>query len=252
MIYTDPARVRVVLAYHDRHGRSATIRTGVSPQSLDRWLSRRDEHGPEWPTPDLDVQWQASRPRREWHAAEERRRRAARYLNGGQPLLADATGTRRRIRALMRLGWTTQHIADRGPWATGAAVGFFTKFPSITQTNAAHIRRIYDELSMKLGPSAQTRARAERAGWAPPLGWDDDLIDDPTAVPAEAYRPVRSQGTPADEVVVHRILNGEWRLPCSRADKVAVVAAWTGSLNELSRRTGWKSDRYTTREDGAA
>lgn len=35
---------------------------------------------------------------------------------------------------------------------------------------------------MTPGPSNRVRARAARAGWAPPLAWDDN-IDDPDAVP---------------------------------------------------------------------
>ncbi|QBJ94479.1 hypothetical protein D0Z67_29365 (plasmid) [Streptomyces seoulensis] len=36
---------------------------------------------------------------------------------------------------------------------------------------------------------------AERHGWAPPLAWDDDTIDDPTAVPVtEGPEPVATDG----------------------------------------------------------
>ena len=33
-------------------------------------------------------------------------------------------------------------------------------------------------------PSTASRRRAVTAGWAPPLAWDDDTIDDPAASPA--------------------------------------------------------------------
>lgn len=46
-----------------------------------------------------------------------------------------------------------------------------------------------------------------------------------------------------DIAVVRRILNGDWQLPASRRERLAVIAAWDGSLSQLERRTGWNVGR---------
>lgn len=57
-------------------------------------------------------------------------------------------------------------------------------------------------------------ARAAREGWSPPLAWDDDTIDDPTASPAgmrppgdsrdlHAYADLLDIGCTADEIAAH-------------------------------------------------
>lgn len=54
-------------------------------------------------------------------------------------------------------------------------------------------------------------------------------------------------GDDVDEVVVERILAGEWRLRATRAEKVEVVAQWREagrSLAYLAAVTGWKPERY--------
>lgn len=94
-------------------------------------------------------------------------------------------GTRRRIQAMLALGWSTYAIADRvgtsqarvWEWSTGRRL-------YVTPATDEAVRRVYDELSMKLGPSDTTRRRAARLRYAPPLAWDDDTIDDPNARPA--------------------------------------------------------------------
>jgi len=61
--------------------------------------------------------------------------------------------------------------------------------------------------------NAATRRAAAR-GWAPPLAWDDDTIDDPNATPdlgAETPRPQGGAGRPFADVVedVEDILSWE-------------------------------------------
>lgn len=92
-----------------------------------------------------------------------------------------ATGTARRIRALLAIGWTHEHLHA----ATGIATRRHVKGDKGRVTRRTHeaIAGLYDRLSMTPGPSEQNRARARRLGWVPPLAWDDELIDDPTARP---------------------------------------------------------------------
>ena len=47
---------------------------------------------------------------------------------------------------------------------------------------------LYDELWNTPGGSAQSERIAARHGWALPIEWDDDRIDDPKARPYMSYR----------------------------------------------------------------
>jgi transcriptional regulator with XRE-family HTH domain len=176
--------------------------------------------------------------------------------------LVGASGARRRLQGLARQGWTLYELADR------MSVGYSTLAAIRTErtdrVGAAldtAIREATDAIGLEVGPSqaAITHAAAQR--WPGLFAWEDDTIDDPTATPVGAgYAPPKQAQAPngdflptdladVDEVAVRRILSGDWRLSCSKADKVAVVAAWDGTSNELARLTGWKVERYTTRED---
>lgn len=102
-------------------------------------------------------------------------------------------GVERRLQALVRLGYSYPRIA--------AEVGCHRDTISDAargQTNylnraiRARIGEVYDRLSMRVaaGRNGHERASVSRArnlarknGWAPPLAWDDDQIDDPAARP---------------------------------------------------------------------
>lgn len=55
-----------------------------------------------------------------------------------------------------------------------------------------------------------------------------------------------------DEVVVERILNGDWRLFANPSERTEVCRRWVEAgraMNELRRLTGWKTERYYKREE---
>ena len=58
----------------------------------------------------------------------------------------------------------------------------------------------------------RTRLRAEKAGWLPPLAWDDDTIDDPNLpAPVHARRPAKSwQRIYVDDVAELAALGATW------------------------------------------
>jgi plasmid maintenance system antidote protein VapI len=99
--------------------------------------------------------------------------------------LTDATGTRRRLRALAALGWPANHLARQ---LAMNPVPIRTLMRGdrqrVTAATARNVAALYDQLWDTPGPSDATRARAARAGWPVPLAWDDESIDDPTARPA--------------------------------------------------------------------
>jgi hypothetical protein len=99
----------------------------------------------------------------------------------------DACGVRRRIRALAALGWSFPDLAAqpemRGVHRTVPQK--LTRAEVVWADTAADVRRLYDRLSMTPGGSAHAARRARKAGWLPPLAWDDERLDDPGYVPAE-------------------------------------------------------------------
>lgn len=107
--------------------------------------------------------------------------------------VVDATGTRRRLQALAVLGWSQPRLAARLGIATDHLSCIVRgRIERVKSSTAAAARDLYDELwntpPTGLNPvenSAIRRARnaAVARGWAPPMAWDDDSIDDPGAEP---------------------------------------------------------------------
>lgn len=156
-------------------------------------------------------------------------------------VLVPSLGARRRVQGLLRLGW---HHTDITAAAGVTSYSFARGNGSYRRMRAGDWRAInhaYELLSGRPGPSEITRQRAARAGYHAPLAWDD--IDDPAETPDASPEPPRDHDD-VDHAVVTRILAGEWRLPATRAEKEAVVAAWRGGYNDLERLTGWNLDRY--------
>lgn len=96
-----------------------------------------------------------------------------------------AIGTRRRIKALMALGWRHEDLQAHSGISThmiiGAPASRKARWVEV-ETHRA-ILDTYDALWDQAGPSERTRRHAAKRGWAPPLAWDDDSIDDPAATP---------------------------------------------------------------------
>lgn len=120
-------------------------------------------------------------------------------LADGVPV--DQTGTARRVQALVARGWSGSRIAGR----LGVERSNFTAVMNgthlVTVATREAVRALYDELWDVAPPEdnhrdriAATRARrlAQRRGWVPPLAWDDETIDDPTARPDLGEREVMS------------------------------------------------------------
>lgn len=90
----------------------------------------------------------------------------------------DPLGARRRLRALVALGYTQTHLAQ----LLGLEKTYFWKIlhdetRGISRGTDDTARRIYDELHMRPGPSLRARRMAASKSWPPPLAYDD--IDNP-------------------------------------------------------------------------
>jgi hypothetical protein len=122
--------------------------------------------------------------------------------------LVDATGTVRRLRALVVAGWPMQDLGDRLPGHRESMRRLIRNGAErVTAEVARAARDLYDALPEPIEDrwTPRRRALAASLGWAGAGAWDVDTIDDPAAVP--------NLGDPdadlVDEIAVHRVLNGE-------------------------------------------
>jgi hypothetical protein len=111
----------------------------------------------------------------------------------------DATGTHRRVQALVWCGWSQARICARIGMLR-SNFGAVLEREQVTAATARAVRGLYDELWNQAPPesshhekAAASRARnyARARGWAPPAAWDDDEIDNPDASPAEGWQRTR-------------------------------------------------------------
>lgn len=103
-----------------------------------------------------------------------------RVAAGGQKI--DATGTIRRLQALVAAGYSQGDLFGRlGLDATNGST--LLRQAAVTAETARRVENLYTTLQLVPGPSSRARARARRLGWPPPLAWDEETIDDPDATP---------------------------------------------------------------------
>lgn len=131
----------------------------------------------------------------------------------GATVVVDSTGGRRRLQALMTRGWSVQRIATtRG--LSRKPLDHALEGGSINARTARAVVAAYEALWDQPPPQDSTgdriaavraRNRARAAGWAPPMAWDVDAIDDPTATPAD---PVPEETPGVDHAAIARALSG--------------------------------------------
>lgn len=187
-------------------------------------------------------------------ARYEKEGRLAR-LRGGRAV--PALGSQRRIQGLMRLGYTSQDIADAAGYNSRNGILRILKGQRgrpcvwLERSTADRIAAVYEALSERAPESTMVRRRvivlAESKGWPAPDRWLN--IDDPAESPDPGYSQTR-HWTELDPIVVDRIVGGDMSLAAraTRAERVEVVARWRADgrpLNELERLTGWQPSRYT-------
>lgn len=111
--------------------------------------------------------------------------------------LADATGTRRRLQALIATGHCRISLAGRLGMQPSNLYRIIRDERWVFRATATAVSSLYDDLwdtppdeSTPAAARRAARARAEglAAGWPPPLAWDDGSIGDPAAGPAEGWQ----------------------------------------------------------------
>lgn len=127
----------------------------------------------------------------------------------------DALGTIRRLQALSAAGWKHETMAG---WLAMSAKNFARlicgRQGHVAAWRARRAAALYEQHWQGPDGHPGPTARAAAEGWAPPLAWDDDTIDDPTASPAgmrppgdsrdlHAYADLLDICCTADEIAAH-------------------------------------------------
>lgn len=164
----------------------------------------------------------------------------------GARVPVDATGTRRRLQALATQGWTLAQLAARAGLPDRQAVDRAMRASTTSAGTARTIRALYDQLwNQRPTPAnrheqaaiTRTIRYAKKQGWAPPLAWDDDTIDDPDAAPDTGEHARR--GADLDEYLF-LVRAGE--TPYRAAQRLGVTLS---AIEQQARRTG-RTDVLTT------
>lgn len=193
----------------------------------------------------------ACQPCRRAHVHYEKRRIYDHHTDNVR--MIDATGTKRRLEALVALGWTYGAIAERAGITTSGVHKAINRYTTIRREVAEKYAAVYEEMSMTLPPTitrtqkrdaSYARTVARKRGFLPPLVWDD--IDDPDERPIVTEMEMDED---IDEAVVVRFLAGEHTLArtATPPEKAEIVARWAAagrSLRALREVTGWKPERY--------
>jgi transcriptional regulator with XRE-family HTH domain len=144
----------------------------------------------------------------------------------------DASGSHRRLQALVYLGWSMSKIADR----LGMTVQNFSTLmrnERVTAEKARKIRALYDGMWDEAPPeathhekAAATLARryARVRDWLPPMAWDEDLIDLPEA---ELQEELARRVAQMDEAELARCRDARYRL----GERSPLIAAATFEHN---------------------
>ncbi|MGQ3384502.1 hypothetical protein [Glutamicibacter sp. TV12E] len=110
-------------------------------------------------------------------------------MSAGRPI--DATGTHRRLQALVAIGYSIASLGDRLDITSSNMTSLMHRDRVVVST-ARKVRSLYSELWDKPNAASEWRqlSAANRArnfatihGWLPPMAWDDDQIDDPDHQP---------------------------------------------------------------------
>jgi hypothetical protein len=137
----------------------------------------------------------------------------ARGLAGSRPAASlgpSTVGTRRRLRALAARSWSPRALEKETGIPAEVIKRELDGYDDLAANLMPAVAAVYDRL-WDLRPPAETAADrrdaqataafAARQGWAPPLAWDDDLIDLPGAQPASGWRRKMTSQWRAGELV---------------------------------------------------
>jgi hypothetical protein len=180
------------------------------------------------------------------------------------PRRVPAIGAQRRLGALAAIGHTQTALAIELGWNQRRLNQVFLTDGTLERRTHDAIAAMYERLSMTLPPrttrgekyaASKAQNTAARHGYAPPMCWDVETIDDPEARPhgARTGRAVYDSRDLVDSATVLRILAGEV-LPANTAERDEVVRRWKAAGKPeaaLCARMGWGEARYGREERSA-
>lgn len=184
------------------------------PHGMTRYRHGPDENG------DPGKACRCAQCREIANSRDRHRRRMIAY--GRWEHQVDATGTRRRLQALMRCGYSLPVLAARLGCSRQELRRKLHERGTVTAATARAVADLYDDLwdQPPPGSSRQEKCSASRSrnyarerGWPPPAAWDDDpgphFIDDPAAVPsplwdAEPSAPPQRTASPLIAAAIRR------------------------------------------------
>lgn len=166
---------------------------------------------------------------------------------------APALGSWRRTQALTAMGWSLERQAQELALTT-ATLECLSGTELIDGRLWQAIDSLYNRWSMTLGPDTDLMSQARSAGVTPPLGWDDDEIDHPSA---RSLAEVKSKRAIVDEAVIERRCGGDTTVaicPGERAEitRIAIDEQWPAARLALVLDIDEQSARRTLRRWRAA
>lgn len=100
--------------------------------------------------------------------------------------LVDATGARRRLRALSCLGWSTRALSQELGWVEWQTRELLASDRARVQARKdKKVREVYARLHRLPGPDTRSARSAWRKGWVEPVRWRGVNIDDPKEIPIQ-------------------------------------------------------------------
>lgn len=141
--------------------------------------------------------------------------RVLRYTSGGPQDVAggvpvDSIGVRRRLRALVALGWSIQRLADESG-IEHQAFRRAMRGERVSATTYRVVASLYERIGdrppvernfSEKQSASRSRNHAARAGWAVPAAWDEEALDDPDAAePVRADAVIDRSGADLDDFV---------------------------------------------------
>lgn len=166
----------------------------------------------------------------------------------GHRRTVDIVGTRRRLRALMRVGWSAALIGEHVGVGASMIQGLTSRstIKVINRRTHERILAVYEELSGRIGPSREAVKHATRLGYASPLAWEYVDMDDPAASPVGIHDDHRSRRA-VDEVAIVRRMAGDRTVKTHGEESAEVVRRLLAagySHRWIAEHTGLKVDRY--------
>ncbi|GAA2798438.1 hypothetical protein [Saccharopolyspora taberi] len=160
--------------------------------------------------------------------------------------LVDATGTRRRLQALVAIGWAQTWLAAELGLSSDEVGAILHTDRRVRGGTDRAVRALYEqwwdcpppqETARQQAAASHSRKLATSYGWAPPMAWDDAALDDPDAVPDGL---AEEQVDDVDEIAVELACEGKRRAaqlrPVDRDAAIRVLAAQGMSVTGIVKR----------------